>query len=143
MTNTPASFVELEEAFEFVSADAPFEHQAWLHRATGTVHWHSEDTAFDEPLPEDIDDNPDAYLAIPHKKDLGLGKPLPLEFTHEYLPDYFEQVQAIFSRPGAYARFKDLLLHQEQLDTWHAYEAEHCRQALREWCELNDIALSD
>ena len=39
-----------------------------------------------EPLPEDIDDG-ERYVPLPHKNDLGLGKPLILRFTNEFLPE--------------------------------------------------------
>lgn len=140
MADRPVAFADLYASFDFVSAGAPSEHQAWLCRTTGTMHWYSEMTDLDEPLPVDIDDA-DHYLAIPHKKDLGLGKPLGLAFTRKYLPECFEQVRAIFARPGAYARFKDLLVARNRLAAWHEYEDAQSRYALRHWCADHGIAL--
>jgi hypothetical protein len=102
-------------------------------RATGAVLWYSEDGGEWGPLPADIDDA-ERYVAVPGKHDLGLGKPLALGFARTHLPECYEQVCGMFSRRGAYARFKDLLEHHQSLDAWHQWEAEQTRQALREWC---------
>jgi hypothetical protein len=98
--HTAAKLDDLEEALLFLDAGGDVE--AWLCRDTGAVHWHSDEV---DPLPEDIDDTA-RYVALPNKHDLGLGKPLALEFTRMQLPDCYEQVRAMFSRRGAYARFR-------------------------------------
>src|SRR5258708_28568690 len=106
----PVSFTELLDAFEFVSFDGISEHQASLCIATGKIYWHAEfgdEDQFDE-LPDDIEDG-EKYIAIPHKRDLDLGKPLVLDFVRECLPDDFDEVRYIFSKRGADANFKALL----------------------------------
>ncbi|MGS0998900.1 UPF0158 family protein [Rhodanobacter sp. UC4451_H18] len=137
---TPVKLDDLEEALLFL--DAGGDAEAWLCRDTGVVHWHSDE--FDEfgPLPEDIDDAA-RYVALPNKRDLDLGKPLALEFARTQLPACYEQVCAIFSHRGAYARFKGLLDRHDSLDTWHQWEAEQTRQALREWCADNGLTPAD
>jgi hypothetical protein len=57
------------------------------------------------------------------------------------MPQHDERVASIFSRKGAYARFKDFLDSEGALDKWRAYEEEATERALREWCEDNDIEL--
>jgi hypothetical protein len=64
----------------------------------------------------------------------GLGKPLVLEFTREFLPDAMGQVQNMFSHGGAYARFKDFLEHRGMLPQWYEYETRVQEEALRQWC---------
>lgn len=136
----PVKLTGLEDALLFL--DAGGDAQAWLCRDTGEVLWHSDE--FDEfgPLPDDIDDAA-RYVALPNKRDLDLGKPLALAFARTQLPACYEQVCAMFSHRGAYARFKDLLDRHDSLDTWHQWEAEHTRQALRGWCADNNIALAE
>lgn len=136
----PVKLADLEEALLFL--DAGGDAEAWLCRDTGAVLWHSD--GFDEfgPLPEDIDDA-DRYVAVPDKRDLGLGKPLALEFARTQLPDCYEQVCAMFSHRGAYARFKDLLDRHDSLDAWHQWETDQTRQALRAWCADSDVELAD
>ena len=80
---------------------------------------------------------------VPDKKELDLGKPLALAFTREFLPGDFDDVRQFFSRRGAYARFKGLLDQRDALAQWYAFEAKAEEQALREWCELNSIEVSD
>lgn len=84
------------------------EHQAFLCKQSGTLYWQSEFTGDLDELPDDIDDR-DKYVQIPDKRELELGKPLALDFAREFLPDEVGDVQEIFSKRGAYARFKDLL----------------------------------
>jgi hypothetical protein len=133
---------DLEEAMEFVSSGQDFGNAAWVRRDTGEVLWHADDGNDWEPLPEDIDEE-DRYVAVPDKRDFGLGKPLALEFARTHLPDCYEQVCGMFSHRGAYARFKDLLERHQRLDAWHRWETEQTRQALREWCADNGIKLAE
>jgi hypothetical protein len=133
---------DLEEAMLFVGANGGFGAAAWLCRESGAVVWHSDDTDEFAPLPTDIDDI-ERYVAVPDQQELGLGKPLALEFTRMQLPACYEQVCAIFAHRGAYARFKDLLDRQQRLDAWHQWETTRTRQALRAWCAAKGIELAD
>ena len=140
MTGPASKFDALLEAFEFVSFGQPGEHEAYLCTKTGEIHWHSEYGDNEEPLPDDIED-PEKYIAIPHKNDLGLGKSLVLKYAAEFLPDALDNVREIFRRRGAYARFKDLLEHRGMLQQWYEYEATAQKYALRDWCEDRGIEL--
>jgi hypothetical protein len=140
ITRTAAKFEALIDAFEFVGFGQPGEHEAYLRTETGEVLWHSEFGDDEGPLPDDIEDS-QKYIPIPHKNDLGLGKPLVLKFAGEFLPDALDNVREIFRRRGAYARFKDLLEHRGMLRQWHEYEATAQKKALREWCEEHGIEL--
>ena len=51
----------------------------------------------------------------------------------------YARVQDFFRHRGAYARFKDLLAAAGCLDKWYAFEAECTEQALKDWCEVNQI----
>ncbi|MDW6024052.1 hypothetical protein SAZ10_20095 [Mesorhizobium sp. BAC0120] len=62
-----------------------------------------------------------------------------LKFARDHLPDDYDKVWEIFSRSGAYSRFKDLLAYRHAVDRWHAFEQEATEQALRDWCELHEI----
>jgi len=61
-----------------------------------------------DELPDDVGDS-EKYLQIPDKRELDLGKPLALDFARQFLPNDFDEVRQLFSKRGAYARFKDLL----------------------------------
>lgn len=61
----------------------------------------------------------------------------------EALPDDLGKAQEIFSRSGAYARFKDLLEHRGVLEDWYAYERKSQEQELRDWCEAEGMELED
>jgi hypothetical protein len=134
----PVAFSALLEAFEFISSDPMFGTSARVNRETGAVHWQSDwDSELDE-LPEDIEDG-QKYLELPGPRDLDLGKPLVMRFAAERLDDHYDEIAAIFSRKGAYRRFKDLLIRVGALDSWYAYEGEAKEKALRAWCEENGI----
>jgi hypothetical protein len=133
-------FQDISEAFEFVSFGSMYEHQAFLDKETGKVYYHSEFGDDEEELPEDIDD--EKYIAIPHKNELGLGKNLVLDFAHECLPDEVALIHAMFSRKGAYSRYKDFLEDRGMLEKWYEYESEKQEKALREWCESSSIEIN-
>ncbi len=137
----PVKFAEIRDAFDFVSFGQLGEHEAYLCVKTGAIYWRSEYCDDEEPLPEDIEDS-SRYIAIPHKNDLDLGKALVLRFAEKHLPESYDTVQAIFSRSGAYARFKDLLDSRGVLQQWYGYEEAAIEEALRRWCEDNDIEIS-
>lgn len=133
-------FKDVEDAFFFVSSVPEYEHQAFLDRETGKIYWQSEMLDEFDELPEDIDD--DRYIAIPDKKELGLGKRLVLDFAVTHLPDEEGEIAAIFRRKGAYAGFKTLLDKKDALQKWYDFEAQAVEKALRLWCNENGIKLS-
>ena len=139
----PASFPEILLAFDFVGSSGIGEHQAILCRRTGKIYWHSEFAGVDEldELPDDVEDD-NKYIAIPDKRELGLGKPLALDFAREFLPGDFDEVRYMFSKRGAYKKFRALLIRSNVLDSWYDFESKATEQALREWCELNSIEVA-
>ena len=134
----PIKFSDIEDAFFFVSMGEMYMNSAILRIKTGQVLYISDFGDSDE-LPEDIDDDPDKYIEIPHKNELNLGKPLVLEFSAMHLPDNLEKVNSFFHKKGAYSKFKNLLEAKGLLDKWYAFEKEEQNKALREWCKDNDI----
>jgi len=132
-------FKELLDAFEFVSFGSMYEHQAFLDKQTGRVYYHSELGDDMDELPEDLDD--ERYIEIPHKNELDLGRKLVLAFAYQQLPDEAEHIRAIFSRKGAYSRYKYLLQQKGMLERWYEFESEQQEKALREWCEDSSIEI--
>lgn len=142
----PARFSDILEAFEFASMGSGLgDHQAILCRRTGRIYWHSEFSdleAFNDELPDDIDDT-EKYIGIPDKRALGLGKPLVMAFAREFLPNDVDDIRHIFSKRGAYAKFKTLLARRNAVDRWYDFESKATEQALRDWCAANAIAIVD
>ena len=138
MTPKKPKFAEILDGIDFVSSDQVSEHQAYLCKKTGQVHLASEN--LDEPLPADIEDE-EKYIALPHKRDLGLGKPLALEFARACLPESVGRVNGFFARPGGYARFKSLLERQDKLKQWYDYERIAMESAVWEWCKERGIEI--
>ena len=140
----PASFPEILQAYEFVEIGNGL-HEAFLCRLTGKTYCRAEFTDFEEfndELPADIEDQ-EKYAAIPGKRDLDLGKPLVLDFAREFLPDDFDDVRYMFSKRGAYQKFRALLIRRPgALDRWYAFEAKATERALREWCADESIELA-
>jgi hypothetical protein len=132
------AFREIEDAFAFVSM-SEFGASAWVNRATGAIHMHSDwDADQFEPVPEDIDDGA-KYSRLPDPRDLDLGKELVLRFAAERLDEHYDEIAAIFSRKGAYRRFKEFLRRLEALDSWYEFENNAREKALREWCAENGV----
>lgn len=137
-----ATFKDIEDAFDFVNFGQLGEHEAYLNIHTGETFWYSEFGDNEEELPEDIDDE-NKYIALPDKNDLHLGKRLVLSFVYKYLPEEAEKIEAIFHRKGAYSKFKSILERKGIIDNWYDYENAAQEKALREWCKLNSVTISD
>ena len=131
-------YKDIEEAFEFVSAGEMYSHNAVVDMQTGKVFFQAESGDLDE-FPEDIDDK--RYKSIPSKSDLRLGRPLVISFIHQHIPDAYDEVQRIFSRSGAYSRFKAFLECRNRLSHWYEYEEQETVRAIREWCQGQSIDL--
>jgi hypothetical protein len=137
----PISFTDLQDAFLFVNFGGPGENEAYLDRQSGKIYCYSAYGDNEEELSDDIDDA--KYIAIPDKRELDLGKPLVLNFVGQFLPDDGDEVRRIFSRKGAYGRYKDLLVERGALERWYDFSNKAEEAALREWCAENGIELSD
>jgi len=135
-------FEAVEEAFDFVSFSEWGENAAVLCLETGKVFYHSENLEIDDEVefPEDVDDNP-AYVFVPHKQDLDLGRRVAVDFALSHLEDP-HVVGRIFNGPGAYGRWKVLLEERGLLHAWFDFELAESRAALRRWCEEQGIELA-
>ncbi|MDO9365224.1 MAG: UPF0158 family protein [Methylotenera sp.] len=131
-------FDELLNALEFVSANTIGDEEAYICQVTGTIYWISSEVDLEPDTPEDIEIS-DLYIAVPHKKDLGLGQGLAMAFIDQELPDDYNTVASYFRKKGAYRRFKDLLEERGQLETWYVFENEAINKALLDWCQENSI----
>ncbi|RPI03023.1 MAG: hypothetical protein EHM72_02610 [Calditrichaeota bacterium] len=129
-------FDDLENAFQFVSSDQEDMNEAVINRKTGAIFYRSDVTG-DDDFPDDVDS--DDYIFIPHKNNLDLGRDLVYDFVSKHLPQKYGQVRQIFSRPGAYSQFKDLLLSIGLLEKWYQFENEETKSALVQWCK--DVSL--
>lgn len=143
----PAKFEEIITAFEFANTNGDMGgFRAFVCRQTGKIYYQFEDDDLqdleDDKLPDDIEDAT-KYLPLPDKRDLGLGKPLVLAFIREFLPDDLDDVRYFFSKRGAYPKFKALLARRRAIERWHAFEDEATERALRDWCELHSIEITD
>jgi hypothetical protein len=132
--SAPIALSDLVDACEFVSASLFDEHQAYICKRTGRITFVAEgvDLEEDSTVPDDPD--PADYLAVPHRRDLDLGKRLALSFVADELPGSLDKVRDIFRRKGAYGRFKQLLRATGTLDKWYEYDARATETALAEWC---------
>jgi hypothetical protein len=134
-------YADLESAFEYLNIGDPYDHTVYVSRSTGEIYYRSDMADIDE-LPEDVDENDD-YVELPNKYDLDLGKQLVWDFVDRQIPGLKQKVKKIFSRRGAYSRYKDFLAELELLDAWHRFEEERTKEVLLEWCENVGIPIED
>ncbi|HEX3450537.1 MAG TPA: hypothetical protein VHS97_19935, partial [Isosphaeraceae bacterium] len=89
----PVSIGDIAEAFEFANAGGNMgEYLAVVCKRTGKIYYQTDfpDAAeMNDELPDDINDE-EKYVALPDKRELGLGKPLVLAFARQFLPDDFD-----------------------------------------------------
>jgi hypothetical protein len=136
----PVKFSDLLDAYEFVSATMTGEHRAYLCKQSGRIVLWAEGLDEEDEL-EDLDC--EKYLLVPDKRELDLGKRLVMDFARNFLPDDFDEVRRIFSKKGAYRRFRILLERRRAIDQWYDFEAKATERALRDWCQANSIELAD
>jgi hypothetical protein len=132
-------FKDFEMAYHFVSSAPYGEHSAVLRKDSGKILYHSEMGDINQISDEDWES--DDAVEIPHKNDLDLGTHLVFDFVRTNLPDDYNYVHQIFSRRGAYSRFKDFLESKELLQAWYDFENEQQERSLRQWCKDNNIEL--
>ena len=134
------TFETLESALQWSSSGAPFENEALLSRATGELFLKSMQGDFGEEVPDDIEDGT-AYIAVPHKNYLDLGRSLVLAFADEHAPTHLSAIESFFRQRGAYAKFKALLERTQLLERWYEYEAAATKKALEAWAGENGFTV--
>ena len=135
---------EIQDAFMFVNGSPYGESSGLLNKKTGEIYVHSDlcDTGeLEDQLPKDYDAS--IHIEIPHKNDLDLGRNLVFEFVEQFMPEDENKVGQIFSKRGAYSRYKDFLDSKDLLDKWYDFENKSELIALSQWCKENDIDLKD
>lgn len=142
MKTKPARFSDLGIALEFSDSGVAFGQRAYFCRETGETILDMPDDPDLPPLPDDIDD-PNKYVAIPDKRQLGCGRDLVFEFARIHLADVYEDVRDIFRKKDAYRRFKDLLERRDKLRAWNDFERDAEEKALREWCAEKEIPITE
>lgn len=133
---------EIVNAYMFNECAPHGEPQAFICVSTSTI------LLCDESLGGCVDERQEAHptddcIPLPHKNDLDLGKHLVFNFVRDLIPEDLGNVERMFSRRGAYRRFKAFLEERDILDRWYDYETSAQETALRSWCEWNQIPLKD
>lgn len=134
-----AKISDIEWAVEFASSGYG-DHEAYVDIQSGAIFYVGD--AVEEDVPDDLFEN-SRYIAIPDKRDLGLGKNLAIRFISDHLPNKLDSTYDIFSRRGAYSRFKELLTSVNKLDAWYAYEELALKKAIIEWCNEYSVKFSN
>ena len=137
--SVPIDLDDLIDACEWVSASESLNAQAYANKSNGRIHW--EGDGVDEEPPDDADDE-DAYVPIPHKNELDLGRDLALRFVEEHLPGSLDKAEGYFRKRGAYSNFKAMLDAAHQLENWYAYEKAAFEEGLTQWGVENGFVVS-
>jgi hypothetical protein len=134
-------FENVVEGYDMLNSGPEYSSVAYICLETGEVLWRGEDLDGPDELPDDIES--DKYIGLPRRNDLDLGTRLVMRFAHEAAPDHADEIRRIFSRRGAYARFKSYLAGIGQLKRWCEYEDAETKKALREWCKAKGLEVED
>jgi len=134
----------IHDALMFVSSMGYGECSAILDRKTGKTYYQSDWLDVDEiDQLSEADYDSKIHIHLPDKKDLGLGRDLVFEFVELFIPDKEDKIEHIFSRKGAYSRYKNYLDDIDMLEQWHEFENQRELMALTEWCEDNEVNITD
>ena len=131
---------DIEEAYTLANAGKYEESTSVLDKTTGQFYAQSESS--DVPISDEVLAS-EHVVPLPDKKNLGLASPLIFRFVREVFPDGYDKVSEIFTRRGAYGRYKKWLIANKLLDKWEAYSIAAEETALRKWCADNGIELAD
>ena len=135
---------ELQEAVDWAS-DRYMGNEAYICKKTGKIYWISGDGGLDDEdaeVPSDVDD-PEKYIPVPARQELDIGTRLAFDFATLNLPERYDQIRDIFRHKGAYGRFKELLARSELLESWYAYSEERSLIAIREWCDSEELSVTE
>ncbi|MCK5354294.1 MAG: hypothetical protein KAJ63_04200 [Methyloprofundus sp.] len=134
----------IHDGLMFVSSMGYGECSAILDRQSGKIYYRSgwlDTDEIDQLSDEDYD--PKIHIHLPDKKDLDLGRNLVFDFVEQFIPDKEDKVEQIFSRKGAYSRYKDFLDGIGMLEKWSEFENQRELMALIEWCEDSGVDITD
>jgi len=130
-------FQDIENAFYYANVDPSLLNEAWVNKKTGEILYETELEDIDEEFPAALDS--EDFIEIPHKYDLELGTRLVFDFVAQFIPEKYDDVHYIFSKKGAYRRFKNFLTSLYLLDKWYQFEEQKTKEALLEWCKDNGL----
>lgn len=132
---------DLQSAFNFVSAAAPYERNAYIAKDTGEVFHAAQIYDAYKRVPPDVDDG-ERYWSVPHRQDLDLGGRLELKFVAEHMPARLAVAEEFFHRRGAHAKFHELVEKEGKQALWRQYEHDATELALRRWATDEGLALA-
>lgn len=136
----PVRLSDLVNAF-LVAGPEHYGEEAYIHLVTGEIFIISEAGGIREG-PEDMTMS-EEFVAVPSERELRLGRDLALSFVDKEAPGQLKLVNDMFRRKGAYRRFKQWLHERGKLNAWYAFVNEATKEALRGWCEENEIEIID
>jgi len=138
------TYSDLEDACLFANVGGGYETIVYLCKQTGKFYYETDFSDLEEleSIPDDITDE-NKYIALPDKYELDLGQNLTRDFISANMPNEMDKLREIFSKRGAYRRYKDWLINIGKIDDWYDYENKATEKALREWCKENGIQLAD
>ena len=67
------------------------------------------------------------------------NRSIPSDVERRYYNEGFEELTRIFSKKGAYSKYKLFLERCDGLDHWYEFQRESTKKALLEWCARHDI----
>lgn len=135
-------YLDLESAYEYANLGGSYDHFAFVSKKTGEILYGGGDGEIEEERYDEIYESDD-FVEVPEKADFDLGTRLVWKFVAREIPGMEPKIRAIFSRRGAYARFKDLLEYNGLLESWFSFESEMTKVALLDWCSSNGIEVED
>ena len=133
-------FDDIETLIRAASSGNDPDATAILDRETGRTWLLSDYVDDGQEPPEDWETN-NRYLVLPDQQELDLGSNTARRFIDAHLPEHHDTFRDLFSRSGAFRRWKAWLDKNGHLDAWYAFEAEAEREAVRAWLTEHGVDL--
>lgn len=134
-------YSDIQQAYTIANAGKYDDRTALLDKSSGQFYVESE-SSNDAVIADEVFTS-DTMVPLPDKKGFDLGSPLVFRFIRETHPEGYDKVSEIFTRRGAYGRYKKWLIANNLLARWEDYLNAAETKALRGWCADNGIELED
>lgn len=136
------NYSDLLEAYESFAGISDYEATVFVNiEKEKIVLWYAEGLVDDEEHERvECELTQGKWMELPKKQELNLGVKLVFRFANAYFSeDDIQKVSRIFSRKGAYQKWRSFLESKDMVQEWYRFRDEEQDKALKRW--LTDMKI--